>query len=351
MQLLKVEMLWPSGLFLKTGYIERAVDFSTSLNCTQVDGIVNLTCLQNVKVENIISNQLLKLTLEDSISGKGLPFVPSLEKPSTNAILSDTPENLLTSMLSSTGPKRSVITGINRDEGLIQLVTNPNYYAGFYTMLKYFIPEETRKIKTEDEIEKDVALIKTQYFNNTPPSITNLDGYIKLFTDSLFGLSTAIFSRKISQVATVYLYHFEFSGLFNIPNPNAIALNITNAVGHSDELGYIFYIPPLNQSTTDASSTSMTTLKRMVKMWTNFAKTGNPTPDGTTDDDLKNIIWTPATNGAYRYLQISSQLKMSENNFEEDAVVFWNKIQNSDSSLILSSCALVLISITFLYIF
>lgn len=45
-------------------------------------------------------------------------------------------------------------------------------------------------------------------------------------------------------------------------------------MSHGDELGYIFYRSFLNQTTAPENSTDKKTLNKMVKMWTNFAKTG-----------------------------------------------------------------------------
>jgi len=44
-------------------------------------------------------------------------------------------------------------------------------------------------------------------------------------------------------------------------------------VNHADELLYLFDIYPLNK-------TEKVLSQRMVKVWTTFAKYGNPTPDG-----------------------------------------------------------------------
>lgn len=50
--------------FLEEGFLDRAKTLSNRLNCTDVSGTVNLTCLQRVKVEDIIMYQEIPLTDE-----------------------------------------------------------------------------------------------------------------------------------------------------------------------------------------------------------------------------------------------------------------------------------------------
>lgn len=57
---------------------------------------------------------------------------------------------------------------------------DPDYYAELPSKLRYFIRKPIRDQKTEAEIESNVATINAEYFQNTVPSLTNLDGYIKV---------------------------------------------------------------------------------------------------------------------------------------------------------------------------
>lgn len=55
-----------------------------------------------------------------------------------------------------------------------------NYYKYVYSNLQYLIPDVYRNKMSDAEIESAVALIKTEYFNNTVPSLNNLQGYINV---------------------------------------------------------------------------------------------------------------------------------------------------------------------------
>lgn len=72
--------------------------------------------------------------------------------------------------------------------------------------------------------------------------------------------------------------------------------------------------------------------KRMCKLWTNFAKFGNPTPDDDYDDDNKKLInfkWLPIDNKKPHtenlYLSIGDKIEMVKN-IDGDRFNFWKKV-------------------------
>lgn len=56
----------------------------------------------------------------------------------------------------------------------------------------------------------------------------------------------------------------------------------------------------------------------MVKLWTNFAKTGNPNP-------LEGIVWKSASSDEMNFLDIDVELRSSVNP-DDDRMKFWDEI-------------------------
>ena len=92
-------------------------------------------------------------------------------------------------------------------------------------------------------------------------------------------------------------------------------------IAHSDEL-YLFWFPywyqnfTLNQPDTSEGET-------LVRLWTNFAKTGDPTPPGT------GITWDPVAEDKHEYLEIENEgftMRASEEYLER--VTFWHNIMS-----------------------
>lgn len=76
------------------------------------------------------------------------------------------------------------------------------------------------------------------------------------------------------------------------------------------------------------------TVKRMTKLWTNFAKFGNPNP--ADEDDLIDVAWEPVkSEKEINFLDIGEELSAGVNP-EAERMAFWESIyapKNSNSKL------------------
>lgn len=97
---------------------------------------------------------------------------------------------------------------------------------------------------------------------------------LQLFTDVMFLrpiLKTVRLQAATNRTSPTFLYRFAFDGalglfkrMLGISHPGAC---------HGDEMGYLFYFSRLNYRLDD-DSTELAVSRRMVQMWTNFAKYG-----------------------------------------------------------------------------
>jgi len=70
------------------------------------------------------------------------------------------------------------------------------------------------------------------------------------------------------------------------------------------------------------------TSRRICTLWTNFVKTGNPTPPGGNTDEIGDLEWTTlseATPGS-RYLNIGLDLFMDESDSWQNNMPFWDEV-------------------------
>uniref|UniRef100_A0A182FPJ5 Carboxylesterase type B domain-containing protein n=1 Tax=Anopheles albimanus TaxID=7167 RepID=A0A182FPJ5_ANOAL len=134
--------------------------------------------------------------------------------------------------------------------------------------------------------------------------------------------------RLHAQASSVPLYYFQFAydgdlnlykKLFNILHPGAV---------HTDELPYLFHIPAVMLDPVPDTSHANTVSDRIVRMWANFARTGNPTPSPETL--LQNIQW-PSVEGpsGQRYLSIGHDLAPSTLSPNPSRMAQWYNLQQS----------------------
>ncbi|CAH0546940.1 unnamed protein product [Brassicogethes aeneus] len=122
--------------------------------------------------------------------------------------------------------------------------------------------------------------IKYYYFGFNSV-VQNSHSLTQFISDDQFNRPISKSVRLQSQYVPVYYYVFSYEGkLGQIYDGNL------PGVGHAEELQYIFKTKNVNISQSD-----MLTIKRTVKLWTNFAKYGNPTP--SKDVLFDNEIWIP----------------------------------------------------------
>lgn len=149
----------------------------------------------------------------------------------------------------------------------------------------------------------------------------NRSQYLQLISDYYFLYYVNKTVRLLCEFAPsvpIYYYILNYAGEWAVPE----RLNFFNSTGHGAELPFLFRIkmPEVCKGSPD----SITTRTRVIKMWTNFAKTGNPTPD--PDDPLLWITWDPVeSKEKINYLSIGQELTKGRNPFQE-RMKFWDEL-------------------------
>ncbi|XP_072386354.1 juvenile hormone esterase-like [Diabrotica undecimpunctata] len=157
--------------------------------------------------------------------------------------------------------------------------------------------------------------IKSKYFGILPVALST-EKLMRFIADTQFEKPIQEALRLYSAYTKVYAYHFSYEGpLWGRTN------RTYNGVGHSEDLAYIF------DYNIKGSEEDYLTRKRVVKLWANFIKYGNPTPK--RESLLQNVIWPEnsviekAEN--LEFLEINTDLKM-KGIPNDDKILFWNDL-------------------------
>ncbi|EFA08586.1 juvenile hormone esterase-like [Tribolium castaneum] len=167
--------------------------------------------------------------------------------------------------------------------------------------------------------------LKKFYLNDKPLDNSSLPGLAQLYADALtgFGVNRAAELLSEKNNASVYYYKFNYKGRYShfyLPSSNG---TIPFGVVHNDDLIYLFYIQKLFPIFKDTDPEAQT-VNKMILLWSNFAKTGNPTPE--TSDKLDGAKWEPYSSKNKKYLEVGNKLvlgeKLNEKRYEEWAKLF-----------------------------
>ncbi|XP_039231071.1 juvenile hormone esterase isoform X1 [Drosophila yakuba] len=293
-----------------------------------------LDFLRRVPAMKLVEAAPTTITAEDQRNNIGLPFVPVVEgywnQDSQEELFYEEP--FLTQhpsdMYHSQNFNSDVayMTGYNTHEAMLfirRLRKNPQLLSIIENDFGRLVPQDLNVTQSHDRVTRE---IRSFYLGSKHVGIESVDEMIALLTDLMFlqGIRRTARNHAKYGNAPVYMYRFSFDGslglykrMLGIPRPG---------VCHGDELGYLFKFGFFNLSL-DPKSMEVQVKNRMVRMWTNFAKYGSPTPD--TEDPVLTTKWAPIdpTNvmNSLNYMDISANLAMKTNP-EPERQRFWDEM-------------------------
>nr|XP_023026553.1 venom carboxylesterase-6-like [Leptinotarsa decemlineata] len=207
--------------------------------------------------------------------------------------------------------KVSLLMGVNSEEQIHLAEDMDSLYTtaeNCNKRLSKLIPENMNlKNKTDADIVG--KKIKEIYMKSDSNMQDNLGLTIAYKSESRFYNPCIRHAQLQSKYTDVYFYQFSYAGVLGA-NTN-ISLPGAEKCTHGEELYYIFKRKMNSYDNTDLSIFSeadVLTQKRMVKIWTNFAKYMNPTP--TKDPLLQNISWPKMDTDETPFVNIANDLSI-----------------------------------------
>ncbi|XP_071052670.1 juvenile hormone esterase-like isoform X2 [Onthophagus taurus] len=293
---------------------ETANKLAQLLNCTTDSSREMLDCLRKVDSYKIIA---LDKKFMEWDTDPMIPFKPVVEPKIKEAFLSEHPIDIIKS-----GGVYDVpwITGLTTDEGSLRV---PGIFANEHLveeLNQYFdkvVPIGLFYRKTSQNPGYITKQLRTFYFGDKVIDMSSKQSVIDMFTDGWFGYAayeTIKLHRKHTK-SPIYYYSFNHRGKYSMSQRFGDEYN-DYGVCHADDLQYLFHFDELFNGDAKVS-------KILAETWTNFVKTGNPTPD---DNEL-GIKWKPISTDDMEYLEIGpdGELKMLKG-LNKERNEFWSSL-------------------------
>ncbi|XP_066586450.1 juvenile hormone esterase-like [Prorops nasuta] len=293
---------------------EMAFKLGELLDISTSDSAELVKQLSMLDAKSIITATLEMAKQENITNGHIQPFVPSIEPDVGKEIfLPADPWDILTSGKVANVP---IISGLTAEESVLFLPFLLPHLEQLVNHLESFVPYDLNVTDPAKQHEM-AAAIKSFYFNNKVLSKESMHEFEMLLTDVMFTTGIALGNKVMStrNFSPVYEYLFTYESPFGLMKN---VFNVEKGVSHGDELGYMFYSNIFMNLPAPGSPAEYLT-RMFVKMWANFAKTGNPTP--TLDDKYVKVNWEPRGKEG-NYLDININSKM-EKNLLKERVDFW----------------------------
>uniref|UniRef100_A0A2A4IWX2 Carboxylesterase type B domain-containing protein n=1 Tax=Heliothis virescens TaxID=7102 RepID=A0A2A4IWX2_HELVI len=315
-------------IYMPTNPKVKATALAKELERTAVTSSNLLNELQHVSSYDLVTAELSSVSADEGRQSQmgTVPFGPVTEPEHPDAIITHLPED---------GPLDidiPVMIGYNSREGIEineRYLRKPQYltFADRDFLVVIPVRSDFRFELNSNIYHEAIDEIKEFYFDEGYVKISKPGEYLTYTADimNFYPIDYAVRKYVNESRSSVYYYTFDYSGELNMRKneilESAMTIEGTWGAAPADELCYLFLCKPIRKIykkvLEDEDAEELKVLRNMVKLWTNFAKTGNPTPEGS------DFTWTPATKENKDCLVISDELQMKKN-LHDDRIKFWD---------------------------
>ncbi|XP_035784382.1 esterase B1-like isoform X1 [Anopheles albimanus] len=270
------------------------------------------------------------LSADEKRRGLPMPFKPVVEEnvgPDTivqvHPIVAMQQQNRL--------PEIPIMMGNNNGEGIIMMLDASKKLDLYDNDMARMVPRSVNVAPESAACEQLGNEIKQFYFGTDGVNKTTVNQLADLMTDYHFGIlanTCAELHARFQHRSPMFFYDFSYDGELNMYK-RLLQLKIPGAC-HADELSYLFKMR-LADFDVEQDTPAGRVRRTMCRLWTNFAKYGNPTP---ASDGRLSCRWepvdkidprAPADTFQLKYLDIGAELKMGVNP-TKDRIDFWRDV-------------------------
>ncbi|XP_035435877.2 juvenile hormone esterase-like [Spodoptera frugiperda] len=320
---------WAST-YLQEDVRDRAFKLGELVEKTSTNDVQLLKELQNVPAPDLLTKDVhaspddyFKQTQKSVVA-----FSPIVEKQ-PDGLITEYPEDSMEKI------DIPIMIGSNSREALepmMQYLIEPRYITFLRKDFPLLLPRRLRfrfdPIKdVYDDATKD---IRDFYFKNGKINLKSVPDLLTYMGDASVNYVVDYTARLYSERSEkpVYYYYFDYISNLNENKKNLMKYSNTEegtwGTATGDEMCYLFKCPALADEYLKLEKNvpeEKLVQKKMIKMWTNFVKYGNPTPDNEEDLGLK---WPSYTSEKKEYLHIDKQMQIKQD-LNKKRYEFWDQ--------------------------
>lgn len=246
------------------------------------------------------------------ILGEQRPYGPIVEKPNKTAFITKHPFELITSGNYNHVP---LLIGYTSHEGLLMEIVR-KLFPGLDNLWTYraTIPWI---LNATDEVKDEIETLMSNYYGNVDDKRTKDE--VMMDVTMLSTIATVIIHHSKTSKCPVYAFRIAVDCQRNFFK-HVHSIQDLEGTCHADELGFLWNIQSLPK--VEPNTLEFSVVQRLVKLWTNFAISGNP----TSSNDL-GVTWSPVKDeNNISILNIGKELTVLKDLPERERVELWKKI-------------------------
>ncbi|RVE46586.1 hypothetical protein evm_008773 [Chilo suppressalis] len=257
-----------------------------------------LEFLQSLPAVKLVGLTSKVRTDDEEIRCSPAHFVPVVEKEFDNveSFIAEEPLDIILAKKHNDVP---LIIGYNSHEGLINLKLIMKNVDIINSHFHYLLPREMLQKLTQSRLNFFGESIKNFYFKDAFIKEDNSEKYLTDYHYAISILRFAYFYAASKQ--PTFFFKFCMDSELN-KFKDYMGYGHIKGTCHVDNLFYIFE-NKVNKSIYEEKPHAKELIYKMTKLWTEFAKTGNPTPD-----DYFEVKWPTFTQTKREFLNINEKL-------------------------------------------
>ncbi|XP_049852640.1 juvenile hormone esterase-like isoform X1 [Schistocerca gregaria] len=282
--------------------------------------------LRKIPAKVLVEQAPKAFSEQDKAARKMFPFRPTIEPADSeeDVFMSEDPYDVLTSGRALPVP---TIFGVNSQEGFLYakgVMGNAAAWRDIDANFDVLVPASVRAEKHERPAI--ARAIRKFYLGDRPLGDDTFQQYSEARGDPVFpygAQQVAKVQLALAPSTPVYFSYFDVDAKFNLYK-QMLKLHKYGGAAHADDIAYVW--KPRLLRIPEPTSVESRTIASMTKLWTNFAKTGNPTPD--PNDPVLGVSWPTFSVDNGKYLEISNSGLAIRENMLKDRMDFWDDVHN-----------------------
>ncbi|KAJ3652657.1 hypothetical protein Zmor_018604 [Zophobas morio] len=197
-----------------------------------------------------------------------------------------------------------------------------NRMAAYDQNLGWLVPNDMELTDQNQRTHMGSAI--RDLYTGGEPLANHLGDAVRFSSDTAMTRSVIKHAELFSKVAETYFYIFSYDGQMGGGNTH---YDGAESVGHGEDVNYLFCSGD-GCNGNNFPEADRVTRQRLIKLWTDFAKYRNPTPEAS--ELLQNIIWPAVStdDGDFYYVDINENLEI-KNHPKEATYGAWVELYNS----------------------
>lgn len=303
---------------------------ATKLNCP-TNGKSSKDILACIKGKSLKDIEIARVALQGFTEDPAVPFAPVVEKwvqPKDKAVIPDSPQKLISEGKAAHIPW---LTGYNSLNGLnlavATILTTPKRLEQLNKDWMKLAPLIFHYSQSAPYPGNVSEAVRQYYFGNGMIKEENKEKLVLALTDRNFISCTAEAALAQSKFSPVYLYTLSYQGANSFLDEWGVRDKVKmRGVVHNDDLPFLFNLgldsfPELKKGDKHTQFS-----EKMVKIWTEFAKTGKPMErHGQTDFEWSPVL-PSQTSSNLKWYQLDSTGQSSASAIPAPTFKIWESL-------------------------